>query len=255
MGVVRAITAFLVYPEQLYLYHFMPGSVGLYILLEGEGCYSCNPCPPNTANLAGEGVEVDLERLVKRAVERYNISFVFIDSTSPKVPELKFEDVKVVARSCEPVGVDALLLCIPLHNPKAKFKVEGVERVNHVEALIVYKSTMFSDLKLRNVVKKLPRDVIIHLYAEGPDSAKALKIYEELRQIFDYVYLHGDVKRTDTYCPKCKRLVLVREEGMYGKYVERCPYCNTPLKFVKPLREPPKTLLMALERGQRVLFF
>ena len=252
---MKAITAFLVFPEQLFLYHFMPGSVGLYVLLEGEGCYDCKPCPPNTSSLAGEGVEVDLDNLVKRAIKRYNISFVFIDSTSPKPPSLRFDDVEVVARSCEPIDVDALLLCIPLHNPKAKFKIEGIERVKHVEALIIYKSTMFSDIKLRNVIKKLPKSVILHLYAEGPDSAKALKIYEELRQTFDYVYLHGDIKRTDTYCPKCKSLVVVREEGMFGKYVERCPVCNAPLRFVKPLRTPPKTLLMALERGQRVLFF
>ncbi len=205
--------------------------------------------------MMGEGVEVDLNQLVKRAIERYNISFVFIDSTSPEPPALKFEGVEVVARSCKPVKTDALLLCIPLHNPRARFSVNGLEGIKHVEALIIYKSTTFSDIKLRSVVRKLPKDVIIHLYAEGIDSAKALKIYEELRRVFDYVYLHGDVKRTDTYCPKCKSLVVVREEGMYGKYVERCLVCKAPLKFVKPLRSPPKTLLMALERGQRVLFF
>ncbi len=225
---VYVVVGQLTFIERLFIYHFMPGSVVLWVALQWEA-------PEGPLKLmGGEGRTMTVEQLERRA-DKYNVRvFVFDGPLSYEVAEKLVDDGYYVAVRYEgyidlPKGT-ALLL-----QPRDETDVkESLKYYDDVHVEIYVPSERF--------VNDLPNDIPLHTFN--------WKLYNTLlRKGFHYVYHHNYPLREDTKCPKCGVPNAVREQGkLLGWDGPRCRKCGYELHYhYSELPKVPKSVIEWLD--------
>jgi len=208
---LKVVAAQLTYIERLYLYHYAPGAVVLWVSLEWE--------PPESplGFLFGEGRPVRLEDLFKRA-KRYGAGVLVFDGPLP------FEAAEEALANGFAVAVrhDS-----PLKLPEgASVLLHGSERSAVEEQLRLYDSVHLEVYvpEPSLLPEGAPEDLPIHTFS--------WKVYARLKDKFHYVYNHVQPLREDTKCPKCGTPNAVREMGtLIGWDGPRCRRCGFKLHY------------------------
>ena len=209
----------LTYAERLFIYHYLPGSVVLHVVLEWD--------PPKTVPelLGAYGKEYHLEEVMRKA-DTYKVKHVVFDGPLhiDIAEKLMEEGYFVSVRYVEPLELPKeanLFLASPLKEVPRREWVEVA--VNSIEE-----------------ADGLPKDIPIHTFRYG--------VYEELyeRRGFHYVYNHEQPLREDTRCPRCKTPNAIREMGRLIAWDgPRCRRCGYEMRY--KVVELPKPLPRVLE--------
>ncbi|ALU12551.1 hypothetical protein EYM_05070 [Ignicoccus islandicus DSM 13165] len=207
----------LTYVERLYIYHYLPGSIALHVVLQW------NP-PATVPELQGTyGKEYYLEEIMHKA-DSYKVRHIVFDGPLPTEAAEKLieEGYYVSVRYVEPLNLPEeanLFLASPLKDvPKREWLEVAVNSFQEAE--------------------RVPKEVPIHTFK--------YEIYEELyeRQGYYYVYNHDQPLREDTRCPRCKTPNAIREMGRLIAWDgPQCRKCGYRIKYkVAELPKPSPRL-------------
>ncbi len=225
---IRVVVGQLTFIERLFIYHFMPGSVVLWVALQWDA-------PEGPLKLmGGEGRPMTAEQLERRA-EKYNVKVFVFDGPLPyEFAEQLLNDGYFVAVRYEG----------PLELPKGTALLLQPRDVNDVKEALKSYDDVHLELYVpsESFAEDLPKDLPLHTFN--------WKIYNALlRKGYHYVYHHEYPLREDTKCPKCGVPNAVREQGkLLGWDGPRCRKCGYQMHYhYADLPKVPKSVIEWLD--------
>ncbi|MEM1873137.1 MAG: hypothetical protein QXS85_05295 [Acidilobaceae archaeon] len=262
--------------ESIPIYHFMPGSRALRVLLKPYTSIDCKlgesreleVCEWGRGPEVYPGVLVDVA-WVKSIAGRWTHDVVFLDGVEPlaeasSVLRERVFDKPLCSRSQGlarvelPPWLDCILLeDLSLIAPQAVGNIADLLEASrnlgaHVEVAVYAEKA--GDVESSESVELAARyKTPLHVFVAESHWGGLRELYEKLRKANPYTYIHsGGFYEHDTYCENCGAILAQRSRSTLVTIVEdpSCPRCGNPLPFREPRSRSWKRGVLRSTRGK-----